>query len=53
MGDASNYGGYAVLGNLSVIIAGVENYTDYKRALDLKTGVHNTKFASANAEYTM
>lgn len=53
MGDNNNYGSYAVLGNLSVAIAGVTNTSSYKRSLDLQTGVHNTSFRAGNASYSM
>jgi alpha-L-fucosidase 2 len=43
-GDDSNYGSYAVLGNLSVSIAGIGNVQDYHRSLDLQTGIHTTSF---------
>lgn len=46
-----NYGSYAVMGNLSVELQGVDSVSGYKRALDLKTGVHTTTFTSGNAAY--
>lgn len=51
MGDASNYGSYAVLGNMSVTISGVENASDYERRLDLKTGVHTTTYSASGASF--
>lgn len=53
MVDFPDYGSYSVLGNLSVAMDGVEHFTDYKRALDLDTGVHKTTFKSTGAQYTM
>jgi len=46
-----NYGSYAVLGNLSVELQGVDSVSGYKRVLDLKTGVHITTFTSGSAAY--
>lgn len=53
MSPFENYGSYAVLGNLSVSIAEIENVEQYRRSLDLETGVHTTSFKSEKAEYTM
>jgi len=52
MGDDNNYGSYAVLGNLSVTIAGVQDARNFERRLDLKTGVHTTSFMSGGCTYT-
>lgn len=49
MGDDNDYGSYAVLGNLSVSIAGVANISSYTRSLDLDTGVHTTYFRSGGS----
>ncbi|TKX27614.1 alpha-fucosidase A [Elsinoe australis] len=46
------YGSYAVLGNVSVLIDGVADYTSYNRSLDLTSGLHTTTFATGNASYT-
>lgn len=51
LGSGANYGGNRVLANLTVAIDGVGNYTSYKRALDLTTGVHTTKFTANAADY--
>ncbi|GAB7366194.1 hypothetical protein MBLNU230_g7754t1 [Neophaeotheca triangularis] len=53
MGPNDNYGSYAVLANLSVSIAGVDEVEQYKRSLDLKTGVHTTTFEAEEAEFTI
>ena len=51
MGDNDDYGSYQVLGNLSVAINGNKSTSDYKRSLDLNTGVHTTFFKSGGASY--
>jgi alpha-L-fucosidase 2 len=53
-GDPTNYyyGNYETLGNLTVKIAGVSQYTSYNRALDLETGIHKTVFHSNGATFT-
>lgn len=53
MGDADNYGSFAVLGNLSIAISGVEDAKDYERSLNLRTGVHTTSYSSGGKAYTM
>ncbi|KAK5131381.1 hypothetical protein LTR08_000984 [Meristemomyces frigidus] len=53
MGDDNNYGSYAVLGNLSVAIADVEEVSMYERRLDLGTGVHTTSFVSGDSTFTI
>lgn len=50
LGSSQGYGAYRTLGNLTVAIEGVNDYTNYKRSLDLKTGVHTTTFESNDAE---
>lgn len=50
-GPDGNYGSYRVLGNLSITLDGITNYSNYKRALDLKTGVHTTTFYSAGESF--
>ncbi|KAF2138264.1 glycoside hydrolase family 95 protein [Aplosporella prunicola CBS 121167] len=53
LGDASNYGSFRVLGNLSIAIDGVTSTTAYNRSLDLDTGIHSTSFqANGNTSYT-
>lgn len=37
---------------MTITIPGVESYSDYKRSLDIKTGIHNTRFVSDGANYT-
>lgn len=45
-------GSYYVLGNISVTVSGVDNATNYKRMLDLSTGIHTTTYTSGNATFT-
>ncbi|KAK4497529.1 hypothetical protein PRZ48_011980 [Zasmidium cellare] len=52
-GDNNNYGAYAVLGNLTVTIDGVQDVTNYKRVLDLGTGVHTTTYSTNGSAYTI
>lgn len=54
MSNGDNYGSYAVLGNFSVWIDGVTNqsYSDYRRSLDLDTGIHTTTFKLGQTQYT-
>jgi alpha-L-fucosidase 2 len=53
LGSGDNYGSYQTLGNLSVSIEGFEDYSNYRRSLDLKTGVHTTKFSSGDADLSV
>ena len=53
MGDDNNYGSYAVLGNLSVVIDGVGEVAKYNRSLDLETAVHTTVFSVGRCTYMM
>jgi len=52
MGDNNNYGSYAVLGNLSVSVDNLSNFTAYNRSLDLVTGVYATSFEANGSKYT-
>ena len=50
--DAGNsYGGYTPLANLSVVLDGIKNYTQYSRSLDLATATHSTNFSSVGQKY--
>jgi hypothetical protein len=44
LGSTGNYGSPRVLGNLSIVLQGINQYTSYNRSLDLTTGVHTTTF---------
>jgi alpha-L-fucosidase 2 len=53
LGSDNYYGSYQVLGNLSVTIASIsDSTTNYKRSLDLSTGLHNTTFSSNGSVYS-
>ncbi|THW82682.1 glycoside hydrolase family 95 protein [Aureobasidium pullulans] len=52
MGDDNNYGSYAVLGNLTISIDKISNFTAYNRSLDLTTGVYTTNFEAGGSKYT-
>jgi alpha-L-fucosidase 2 len=52
MGDNNNYGSYAVLGNLSVSIDNISDFTAYNRSLDLVNGVYTTTFEASGSRYT-
>ena len=41
-----------MLGNLSVLIDGLDPTTKYNRSLDFDTGLHTTTFVSGNSTYT-
>ncbi|KAF6786806.1 glycoside hydrolase family 95 protein [Colletotrichum sojae] len=51
LGSGAFFGGNRVLANLTVSIDGVDDYTEYRRSLDLKTGVHSTKFTANDATF--
>lgn len=53
MGDNDNYGSFAVLGNLTVTIDGIQDVSNYRRELDLRTGVHTTTYSADGSAYTM
>jgi alpha-L-fucosidase 2 len=44
LGNGDHYGSFQVLGNLTVDLAYVTDVTDYKRSLDLDTGIHTNTF---------
>ncbi|KAI0514338.1 Six-hairpin glycosidase-like protein [Xylaria bambusicola] len=52
LGTGMNYGSNRVLGNVTITIPGIESYDNYKRSLDLKTGIHATQFTSNEANFT-
>lgn len=49
--DILGYGSYQTLGNLSVALNGVNEYTNYTRRLDLDTGVHTSSWNSKNVSF--
>ncbi|KAJ2987284.1 hypothetical protein NUW58_g4591 [Xylaria curta] len=52
LGAGEHYGSNRVLGNVTINIPELGSYSDYKRSLDLKIGVHTTQFTSGEAELT-
>ncbi|KAI0141591.1 Six-hairpin glycosidase-like protein [Xylariaceae sp. FL1272] len=52
LGTGANYGSNRVLGNITVTLSDIDSFTDYKRSLDLTTGVHTTTFTSGDANFT-
>ncbi|KAI0445071.1 Six-hairpin glycosidase-like protein [Xylaria telfairii] len=51
LGTGDHYGSNRVLGNVTITIPELESYRDYKRSLDLKTGIHATEFTSGKAKF--
>ena len=47
------YGNYETLGNLTVAIGGVSDYSSYRRTLDLENAIHETTFKAKNEIFTM
>ncbi|KAH8658143.1 Six-hairpin glycosidase-like protein [Xylariales sp. PMI_506] len=45
LGENLDYGSYRVLGNISVSLDSSESATNYKRSLDLATGIHVTTYS--------
>lgn len=52
LGSNDNYGSYQVLANLTVAFEGVDDYANYKRTLDLDTGVHTSSWTSNGSTYS-
>lgn len=50
-GGSSDYGSYEALANLTVSIAGVTKYSNYKRTLDLETALHSAEFIANGATF--
>lgn len=50
-GGSSDYGSYEALANLTVSIAGVTKYSNYKRTLDLETALHSSEFTANGATF--
>lgn len=50
-GGSSDYGSYEALANLTVSIAGVTEYSNYKRTLDLETALHSANFTANGATF--
>ncbi|KAL1861432.1 hypothetical protein VTK73DRAFT_7114 [Phialemonium thermophilum] len=52
LGSGDYYGSYQTLGNLSTAIEGVSDFADYRRSLDLTTGIHATSFRSGGTHFS-
>ncbi|KAI3393150.1 hypothetical protein diail_4675 [Diaporthe ilicicola] len=48
----NNYGSYQTLGNLTVSLPGVGDYSNYTRKLDLENGVHTTSWATNGTAFS-
>ena len=51
LGTAQYYGSYQVLANLTVDIGDVRDVDNYKRRLNLETGVYDDSFTVGHAKY--
>ncbi|KAJ3495328.1 hypothetical protein NLG97_g3472 [Lecanicillium saksenae] len=45
-GNMDDYGSYELMANLTVSIAGVKQYSNYRRALDLETALHTVSYTA-------
>ncbi|KAI9166450.1 Alpha-fucosidase A [Paramyrothecium foliicola] len=52
LGSGNNYGSFRTLGNLTVNIDHGSSYENYKRSLDLETGVHKTTYEVDGTNFT-
>ncbi|KAI0965276.1 Six-hairpin glycosidase-like protein [Xylaria arbuscula] len=52
LGTGTNYGSNRVLGNVTIAITGIESYSQYRRSLDLKTGIYATQFTANDANFS-
>ncbi|KAG9257237.1 alpha-L-fucosidase, partial [Emericellopsis atlantica] len=52
LGSSDAYGAYQTLGNLTISIEGVQDYKNYKRVLDLETGVHTSTYKVNGTEFS-
>ncbi|KAF4994556.1 hypothetical protein FDECE_13079 [Fusarium decemcellulare] len=48
LGNGSYYGANRVLGNLTIQFNGFDEFSDYRRSLDIATGIHKTSFTSVS-----
>ena len=53
LGNADDYGSYEALGNLSVHVAVAGQAQNYRRALDLETGIHTTQYSINSTDFLM
>ncbi|KAM9876255.1 glycoside hydrolase family 95 protein [Verticillium dahliae] len=52
LGEGDHFGAYRTLGNFSVAVEEIGDFSDYRRTLDLTTGIHTTEFDSGGATFT-
>lgn len=50
LGDEENYGSYRVLGNLTISYD-IPDFIDYRRTLDLSTGLYTTRFLTGGEQF--
>lgn len=51
LNSIEDYGSYQTLGNLSIVFDGVAQYSDYRRNLDLETGIHTSRWISNGSSF--
>lgn len=51
LNDIVGYGSYQTLGNMSITLNGVKEYTNYTRKLDLDTGIHTSSWSSGGVSF--
>ena len=51
LGGEENYGSYRVLGNLTINYD-IPDFTNYRRSLDLKTGLHTAQFSTSDQQFS-
>ncbi|EEY16400.1 alpha-L-fucosidase [Verticillium alfalfae VaMs.102] len=52
LGEGDHFGAYRTLGNFSVAVEEMGDFSDYRRTLDLTTGIHTTEFDTGGATFT-
>ena len=50
-GNMDDYGSYELMANLTVSIAGIKDYSSYRRTLDLETAVHTVSYTANGANF--
>lgn len=51
LNSIEDYGSYQTLGNLSIAFEGVAQYSDYRRELDLETGIQTSRWTSNGSSF--
>ncbi len=51
LGNMDDYGSYELMANLTVSIAGIKDYSSYRRTLDLETAVHTVSYTANGANF--